>query len=498
MQTSFAAALFSPLGKVSSARRYVLNPNFGLSSIYTSCRPLTPTFAAFIRRRTSQAPRAALGSVSASDYANVRKQQLAKLKKSLQQPLSNTNDPFFADEGDNYLAQWLEDSYLKPRGYDASASFPIPSTGADVAAVSVGGRNNGQWKLANQDAFLLHSFDDQETSTTSNHTAASSFLVGVFDGHGKLGHEVAARARASMVSRASTTPPPPPQADVDEHEQWLAHCFAEAADNVDGADADYSRSGAAAVVCAVQPGRVTAAWAGDSRAVLGLHGGFTATEESSLQNEENDVNSEEHYYSTLRPIRAVIPLTKDHKPDPFSCPKEAQRILASGGRVDRLATDREGNPIGPFRVFLPHAWTPGLALSRAFGDHIARDIGIVATPDINTLSIPTMSNLATPACLEAAGGGDGSDSSSIDKIRHHNHVMSQVMSQHHRHVLVVASDGLWEWISSEEAVAVAWQYPSARAAAEALTERAKKEWAVRYRGTTCDDITVAVAFLPAH
>jgi RNA polymerase II C-terminal domain phosphatase-like 3/4 len=467
-------------------------------------------------RRRSHAPIAALGSVSTSHALKnqIRKQQLANLRKSLQQPSTN-QDLLFLEEGDNYLAQWAEDSYSKPRGYDSSASFPIPSTGADVAAVSVGGRNNGQWKLANQDAFLLHPFTnnihhtDKTTATTSHHHAASSFLIGVFDGHGKLGHEVADRARSSFARRASSIPPPPVHADVGEHEQWLVHCFAEAADNIDHADANYSRSGAAAVVCSVQPGRVTAAWAGDSRAVLGLHGGFTATTEDSSSEQGNldalDSNNEEHYYSTLRPIRAVIPLTKDHKPDPVSCPKEAQRILASGGRVDRLAADEAGNPVGPFRVFLPDAWTPGLALSRAFGDHIARDIGIVSTPDINTLSIPTMSTLATPICLETAGSSshdvsyssNRSSASVSDKIRLHNHVMSQVMSQHHRHVLIVASDGLWEWISSEEAAAFAWQFPSARKAAEALTERAQKLWAVKYRGTTCDDITVAVAFLPA-
>jgi len=468
-----------------------------------------------ICRKRSGAPTAALESVSTLHALKnqIRKQQLANLKKSLQQP-STSQDLLFLDEGDNYLAQWAEDSCSKPRGYDSSASFPIPGTGADIAAVSVGGRNNGQWKLANQDAFLLHPFSNKNyEETTSHHHSASSFLIAVFDGHGKLGHEVADRARSSFAQRAYSTPPPFVRADVDEQgqdvdEQWLACCFAEAADNIDHADANYSRSGAAAVVCSVQPGKITAAWAGDSRAVLGLHGGFTTTEDSSNEQENSDAldsNNEEHYYSTLRPIRAVIPLTKDHKPDPVSCPKEAQRILASGGRVDRLAADKAGNPVGPFRVFLPDAWTPGLALSRAFGDHIARDIGIVSTPDINTLSIPTMSSIATPSCLETAGaGGDNLSCSNSrssacvsDKIRLHNHVMSQVMSQHHRHVLIVASDGLWEWMSSEEATAFAWQFPSARKAAEALTERAQRLWAVKYRGTTCDDITVAVAFLPA-
>lgn len=49
-------------------------------------------------------------------------------------------------------------------------------------------------------------------------------------------------------------------------------------------------------------------------------------------------------------------------------PAERERITAAGGRVTRLATDRFGNPAGPFRVFVPNCWSPGLALSRAFGD----------------------------------------------------------------------------------------------------------------------------------
>lgn len=329
----------------------------------------------------------------------------------------------------------------------------------------------------------------------------SSFLIGVFDGHGRLGHEVARRAREAIAGIAGSTPLPAPHADEDEHENWLARCFSTAADAVDCADADYSRSGAAAVVCAVQPGRITAAWAGDSRAVLGLHAGFGDASNGG------------------RAVRAVIPLTRDHKPDPVKCPREAERILASGGRVDRLATDREGNPVGPFRVFLPDAWTPGLALSRAFGDHIAREIGIVPTPDLYSMPLPsiahlapTVSNLAHPSNLSTAslnnnckprcGGGIAhvgattfpeAGYKAAAEAHHHSHHQHQ---HEHHHVLIVASDGLWEWMDSEEAVSIAWQYPTAQAAAEALTEMAQREWAVRYRGRTCDDITVAVAFLP--
>jgi hypothetical protein len=39
--------------------------------------------------------------------------------------------------------------------------------------------------------------------------------------------------------------------------------------------------------------------------------------------------------------------------------------------------------------------------------------------------------------------------------------------------------------------------PSAEAAAEALLHAAQRKWAVAYAGSFSDDITVAVAFLPA-
>lgn len=39
--------------------------------------------------------------------------------------------------------------------------------------------------------------------------------------------------------------------------------------------------------------------------------------------------------------------------------------------------------------------------------------------------------------------------------------------------------------------------PTAQAAAEALVLEAQAQWAVKFAGAHCDDITVAAAFLPA-
>ena len=64
--------------------------------------------------------------------------------------------------------------------------------------------------------------------------------------------------------------------------------------------------------------RIVAAWAGDSRAVVGLRG-----------------SAGEGYQAHQ--------LTADHKPE---SPSELARIAAAGGRVDRVATDAQGNPMG--------------------------------------------------------------------------------------------------------------------------------------------------------
>jgi RNA polymerase II C-terminal domain phosphatase-like 3/4 len=65
-----------------------------------------------------------------------------------------------------------------------------------------------------------------------------------------------------------------------------------------------------------------------------------------------------------------------------------------------------------------------------------------------------------------------------------------------QHILIVASDGLWEFVSSAEAVRIAARCTCAAAAAERLVQEARAQWASRFGGQLCDDVTVAVAFLP--
>ncbi|PRW21141.1 phosphatase 2C 6 [Chlorella sorokiniana] len=190
----------------------------------------------------------------------------------------------------------------------------------------------------------------------------------------------------------------------------------------------YERCGAAAAVCLAAPGCLTAAWAGDCRAVAGV-----CMADGSLQ---------------------ALALTQDHKPD---SPLERARIEATpAGRVKQTA--------GGARLMDGSlGWQEALAakslgLSRALGDTSYTPLGLTAEPDAATL------------CLPPAPTG-------------------------RRHVLIVASDGLWEVVGSGKAVAAAAACATPAAAAAALADLSRRRGVACKGGRVLDDCTVAVAFV---
>jgi len=100
----------------------------------------------------------------------------------------------------------------------------------------------------------------------------------------------------------------------------------------------------------------------------------------------------------------IIALSNDHKPELKS---EKERILASGGRVERLKDGKEY--VGPYRVWLKYEDFPGLAMSRSLGDFVSKSVGCSCIPDI----------------IE----------SNIDE---------------YTEFLVIASDGVWEFLDNKQ------------------------------------------------
>lgn len=100
-------------------------------------------------------------------------------------------------------------------------------------------------------------------------------------------------------------------------------------------------------------------------------------------------------------------ITDDHKPD---SPGEKERIIAKGGRV--FAVQYDDGIDGPQRVWLGNMDIPGLAMSRSLGDTVAHSAGVISEPEIRM----------------------------------------EIIDPEKMAFLVVASDGLWEFMTDQDVV----------------------------------------------
>ncbi|CAX64112.1 hypothetical protein PFHG_05055 [Plasmodium falciparum HB3] len=144
---------------------------------------------------------------------------------------------------------------------------------------------------------------------------------------------------------------------------------------------------------------------------------------------------------------SAVELTKDHKPN---CAAEKKRILSSGGQVMKLEGDI------PYRVFIKNKFYPGLAMSRAIGDTIGHQIGIIAEPDFIEVNINEDEDI----------------------------------------LVLICSDGVWEFISSEEAVNLIYEfgYNNVQDAVENLARESWDRW-LNEEENIVDDITIQAIYL---
>nr|KYP60621.1 putative protein phosphatase 2C 75 [Cajanus cajan] len=266
-------------------------------------------------------------------------------------------------------------------------------------------------KGINQDAASIHEGYGMEDGA----------FCGVYDGHGRYGHIVSKIVNSRLSSLILDQ-----KKVVDKIESF--HKWKEAIvsafkvmdkevklqQNVD------SCSGTTAVVIIKQGEGLVIANLGDSRAVLG-----TIYDEKLI----------------------AIQLTTDLKP---GLPREAERIRRNNGCVYALKEEPHIQ-----RVWIPNNEnSPGLAMSRAFGDFLLKDHGLTAIPDISYHSL-----------------------TSSDQF------------------VVLASDGVWDVLSNSEVASIVWSVESEEAAARAVVEAANAAWQKKYPSSMVDECTVACLFL---
>ena len=156
-------------------------------------------------------------------------------------------------------------------------------------------------------------------------------------------------------------------------------------------------------------------------------------------------------YSSRHGVMRVKPLSHDHKP---SLPIENQRIVNMNGRVQPIK-GYQGQNLGPARVWVKDQDMPGLAMSRSLGDEIAHSIGVSCDPEVSRFNL-----------------------SPDDKF------------------MVIASDGVWEFLSNEEIGKIVWPFflkNSPEQAGNAIVRAAAQQW--RKKDTVIDDITCITIFL---
>lgn len=143
-------------------------------------------------------------------------------------------------------------------------------------------------------------------------------------------------------------------------------------------------------------------------------------------------------------------LSIDQNPD---SPAEMERILGAGGFVSPPP-----EPGLSARVWLDADFTQvGLAMARSIGDHAVKGVGVIAEPE----------------------------------------VLTHEVNPEEDRFLLLASDGVWEFISSQEAVQVVHDnlHRGVAQACQALIENAAARWR-DVEGDYRDDITALVIRLP--
>ena len=332
----------------------------------------------------------------------------------------------------------------------------------------------------NQDSFLLLQVE------------GGVGIYGVFDGHGRGGHDVSNFVKDMLPKLILSHP----DFHSDDLTDTLTYAFHETQRLLEHQTKlgvfNASTSGTTGTVVVFKPPcSLWVAHVGDSRCVLGLR------ENGKMK---------------------AIDMTHDHKPE---LPAEQQRILASGGAVVKPPMDFN------HRVYVKGQKYPGLAMSRSFGDLVGyRHAGISCTPDVSCFQLSMEPGTKKGGNVNATLTQTTSDPSNVGS-NHQAHGISDddelsensddttippfMMNQRQQQeniapvqntngggaFILLCSDGVWEFISSHEAVRIASKFPTGKAntAAEELARVSWDRWMIEENGHVVDDITALVIHL---
>ncbi len=273
-----------------------------------------------------------------------------------------------------------------------------------------------------------------------------NIFMGVCDGHGYYGHEVSGYIKENlpmnlnhMIKKQKLNvlkddlAPIIKKAFISENKSLIRN-----------KQIDSALSGSTCISVIYTPEKLIIANVGDSRAVLG-----------KLIEKNIDKEKLEYYFhkENKKKINKWIAkdLSRDHKP---TIHEEAERIIKNGGRI-RPMKDEDGEFVGPLRVYMKNKDLPGLAMTRSFGDIFGASAGIIAEPEV-----------------------------------------SEYYFKEEDKFLILASDGLFEFMSSQEVVDIVKNYYHKNdivGCCEYLYKESTRLW-LEEEDDVIDDITIILVF----
>jgi len=337
--------------------------------------------------------------------------------------------------------------------------------GKDRATLTLIGYKGGDLKeQINQDrAFVISPYFVQQTEDQDNSDNKQSAirLMGVFDGHAKLGELVSEYTVSTLPKLLSTKLETIiAESEVDTLQTDVQKALIETFIELDKT-APAEKSGGCTASVVLQLGKdAYVANAGDSRSLIATY---------------NKATSEVK----------IVYITREDKPD---LPEERSRVESMGGQVYVPTPDRirMGASSRVLYVDPVTGGTNGLAMSRSIGDWAAGEKGVIPDPTVDVIDIEKLINGNEECAASAENAAEGEPSQCRGDI--------EVFA-------VSATDGLLDFMNVNDiANTVATSLyvddgPHPLSACESLITTAASAWWQAKNGQYRDDIAIAVSKL---
>lgn len=255
-------------------------------------------------------------------------------------------------------------------------------------------------------------------------------FFGVFDGHGQCGTQCSMFVKDRLVEILSND-----DALLDDPVRAYSNAFLATNEELHNSEIDDSMSGTTAITALVIGDKLYVANVGDSRAVLAVKEGDQIAAQD-LSSDQTPFRNDECERVKLCGARVLSVDQVEGLKDP--------RIQSWG--------DEETDGSDPPRLWVQNGMYPGTAFTRSVGDNMAEKIGVIADPEVSTV---------------------------------------QLMPSHP--FFAVASDGVFEFLSSQTVVDMVNKHADPRDACSAIAGESYKLWLENESRT--DDITMIIVHI---